>query len=97
MVPEQPARGVLSSGTTTRRMTVEVRIGVRNVAREVAFESSQDPEALKAEITAALSGTEKVLTLTDERGRSILVPADAVGYVEIGAPEKSKVGFGRTT
>lgn len=76
---------------------MEVRIGVRNIAREVAFESSQDPETLKQEISAALAGDDQVLSLTDERGRSILLPADAVGYVEIGAPEKSRVGFGRTS
>ncbi len=75
---------------------MEVRIGVRNIAREVAFESAQNPDTLRQEIMAALSGGEAVLNLIDERGRSILVPTEAVGYVEIGAPEKSRVGFGRT-
>lgn len=76
---------------------MEVRIGVRNIAREVTFESAQNPDTLRQEITAALNSGETVLSLTDERGRSILVPTEAVGYVEIGAPEKSRVGFGRTS
>jgi hypothetical protein len=35
-----------------------------------------------------------VLTLTDEKGRRILVPADKVAYVEIGEMEARRVGFG---
>jgi len=65
---------------------VEVRIGVQNVARELAFESNQSvDEALKK------GGT---LALRDEKGRRYVVPVGALGYVHIGETEKSRVGFG---
>jgi hypothetical protein len=35
-----------------------------------------------------------MLNLTDDRGRLVLVPGALIGYVEIGAPESRKVGFG---
>jgi hypothetical protein len=73
---------------------VEVRIGVRDVAREVTFESAQSPEEVQSLVTAALEGNDQTLTLADEKGRTVVVPVQAIGYVEIGAPEKGKVGFG---
>jgi hypothetical protein len=72
---------------------VEVRIGVQNVAREVVFESSQGAAEVAAAVGAALeNGT--VLTLTDDKGRQLLVPAAVLGYVQIGESEKRGVGFG---
>ena len=35
------------------------------------------------------------LRLTDEKGRLIIVPGNALGYVEIGAEEVRRVGFGQ--
>lgn len=73
---------------------MEIRIGVRDVAREVTFESDQTPEAVQDAVTTALSTGQHVLTLTDERGRTIVVPVQALGFIEIGASEKGRVGFG---
>lgn len=74
-------------------MTVEVKIGVRNVAREITLESAQSAEEVASTVDAALEkgGT---LKLTDDKGRLIVVPTDVIGYVEIGAPEGRRVGFG---
>lgn len=72
---------------------MEVKIGVRNVAREITLESAQSAEEVAAAVDAAIaSGT--TLTLTDDKGRLVVVPAGVLGYVEIGAPEGRKVGFG---
>lgn len=72
---------------------MEVRIGVRNVAREIAFESAQNIDEVTSLVTAALdAGT--TLSLVDDKGRRYLVPADAVGYVNVGESEKGRVGFG---
>ena len=72
---------------------MEVKIGVRNVAREITLESAQSAEEVAAAVDAALkAGT--TLSLTDDKGRVVVVPANALGYVEIGAPEGRKVGFG---
>jgi hypothetical protein len=34
------------------------------------------------------------LRLTDNKGRTVLVPSSVLGYVEVGAEEPRKIGFG---
>jgi hypothetical protein len=72
---------------------VEVKIGVRDVAREVTLESELTAEEVQAAVDAAV-GSGSLLKLTDDRGRVVMIPGGLVGYVEIGAPERGKVGFG---
>ncbi|MCX6500263.1 MAG: DUF3107 domain-containing protein [Arthrobacter sp.] len=72
---------------------MEVKIGIQNIGREIALESDQDADAVAKLVGEALAkGTE--LRLTDEKGRQIIVPAGVLGYVEIGAQEVRRVGFG---
>lgn len=71
---------------------MEVRIGIQQSAREIVLESTQTPDQVTKAVTAALSGG--VLDLTDEKGRRVLVPGEKLAYVEIGASEARKVGFG---
>jgi hypothetical protein len=73
---------------------VEVRIGIRDVAREVAFESAHTPQQVRAAVTEALSSGAAVLELEDDKGRTVIVPTAALGYIEIGAHDKGRVGFG---
>ena len=57
---------------------MEVRIGVQNVSREVVFESSEGAAEVVAAVSASLEkGT--VLTLSDDKGRQLLVPASVLG------------------
>ena len=39
-------------------------------------------------------GAHSVFTLPMTKGGKILVPADKIAYVEFGAPEARRVGFG---
>ncbi len=72
---------------------MEIKVGVENTPREVALESEQTPEQVTAAVEAALAnGT--VLSLTDDRGRTVLIPGAKIAYVEIGAPSSRRVGFG---
>ena len=73
---------------------MEVRIGVQHATRELLIESGQSTEAITDAVSAALAGKSEVLSLEDERGRRIVVPADKLAYVEIGEPESRRVGFG---
>lgn len=73
---------------------MEIRIGVRDVAREVSFESAQSAKEVRAAVTTALEKGEGVLSLDDEKGGTVLVPAASIGYVEIGSQEQPRVGFG---
>lgn len=72
---------------------MEVKIGVRDVAREVMLESELSPEAVAKAVEEALSGG-TVLRLVDDKGRVVLIPSAQIGYVELGAPESRRVGFG---
>jgi hypothetical protein len=72
---------------------VEVKIGIQNIGREIVLESSQEADAVAKVVGDAITkGTE--LRLTDEKGRLIIIPANVLGYVEIGAEEVRRVGFG---
>jgi hypothetical protein len=76
---------------------VDVRIGVIQAPREISLELSDDldRDALKASIDEALADEDRVLWLTDRRGREVAVPAKRVAYVEIGTPDGDRrIGFG---
>ena len=76
---------------------MEVKIGVTDSPREIAFNSTQTPDELEKLVTAALSQGEKgsaLLSLTDEKGRTVLVPGDKIAYLEIGASKSGRIGFG---
>ena len=72
---------------------MEIRIGIRNSARELSFETAQAATEVEAAVAAALETAAKVLKLTDDKGRIYVVPTEALAYVEIGAEETRRVGF----
>lgn len=73
---------------------MEVKIGVQFAARELALESTQTPDEVAKLVADALKADLGVLTLIDEKGRRVLVPADKLAYVEIAESETRRVGFG---
>ncbi len=72
---------------------MEVTIGVQNVARERSVETDAAAEEVSAAVEAAMAEG-GVLRLTDSKGRTVLVPGRAVGWIQVGESEKGKVGFG---
>ena len=73
---------------------MEVKIGVQHASRELVLESEQSPTEVEQAVTEALTGKSNVLSLVDEKGRRVLVPADRLAYVEIGEESGRRVGFG---
>lgn len=73
---------------------MEVKIGVQHAPREIVLESDLSAEELERIVAAALSGTEPLLSLTDTKGRKVLVPSDRLSYIDLGEPSARKVGFG---
>jgi len=73
---------------------VEVKIGVLHAPREINIESAQTADEVEKAVAEALSGASKLLSLVDEHGRKVLIPADRLAYVEIGEPATRRVGFG---
>ncbi len=73
---------------------MEVKIGVQFSSRELVLESTQSPEAVEKAVAEALKADLGVLSLVDDKGRRVLVPADKLAYVEIAESEQRRVGFG---
>jgi len=74
---------------------VEVKIGVSDSPRELVFNSAQTPAEVEDLVKAALAkGGSEVLALTDDKGKRILVQASKISYLEIGAADVRRVGFG---
>lgn len=70
---------------------MEVKIGVQNANRELIIDSDQEGDDVEKLIREGLD--QGVLTLTDSKGRRVVVPADKLAYVEIGSPSVGQVGF----
>ena len=45
-------------------------------------------------VTEALSSDSGLVTLTDDKGRTVVVPAEKLAYVEISGDSGRRVGFG---
>ncbi len=72
---------------------MEVKIGIQHVGRELVIQSAETAEAVADVVTKAMNGGAE-LRLTDEKGNLLIIPANTLGYVEIGAAETRRVGFG---
>ncbi len=74
---------------------MNVRIGVTQTPKEIELELGDDADrdALMSQVQDALGDDDKVLWLTDRRGRTVGVPSAKVAYVEISPTEERRVGF----
>jgi hypothetical protein len=72
---------------------VEVKIGVLHTPREIVLESAQSQDDVEAVVAAALKSVDGNLSLSDEKGRKVIVPANLVAYVEIAEADVRRVGF----
>ena len=74
---------------------MEVKIGIQSVPRELVVETDTPADEIERQLTLALAGGDRSLfVLAMAKGGKILVPADKIAYVEFGAPEARRVGFG---
>ncbi len=73
---------------------MEVRIGVKGAARELAIESAQSADEIQEAIESALKKGDPTLTLVDEKGRRVILSLDKLAYVEIADTDSRRVGFG---
>lgn len=69
---------------------MEVRIGIKQAARELSFETEASAEELSSLIQAAETG---LVALSDTKGRQFLVNRESIAYVELGSDTARKVGF----
>jgi Protein of unknown function (DUF3107) len=74
---------------------VEVKIGIQSVPRELVVETDTPAGEIERSLAEALEkGDHAVFALSVAKGGRILVPADKIAYVEFGAAESRRVGFG---
>ncbi len=76
---------------------MDVRIGITQTPKELEVDLGDDADrdAVLADIEKALGDKERMLWLTDRRGRKVGVPSAKVAYIEVDAPSNERrVGFG---
>ena len=74
---------------------MEVKIGIHSVPRELVVETDTPAEEIEHALASALAdGAHSVFALAVSKGGKILIPADKIAYLEFGAPESRRVGFG---
>ena len=71
---------------------MEVKIGIQHSPRELVVDTDEKAESIEKLVSDAVSA-EGVLTLTDTKGRKVVVPASKLAYVEIGGGVLGTVGF----
>lgn len=72
---------------------MEIRVGIRNSARELVFETNLSARDVETAVDAALTAGSKTIKLTDDKGRLFIVPAETLAYIEVGVEETRRVGF----
>ncbi len=72
---------------------MDIKVGIQHIGREVALESQADAASVQADLEKALAD-DGLLSLSDSKGRRVLIPASKIAYVEIGEESTRRVGFG---
>jgi hypothetical protein len=75
---------------------MEVKIAVRTVHRELILETDMSADEVETELRNALAAERGVFAITDTKGRRVIVPVSALGFIEIGEDEQRPIGFGGT-
>jgi hypothetical protein len=73
---------------------MEVRIGVKGAPRELVVDSNQSADEIQKIVDSALKDGTPTITLTDDKGRRVVVATDKFAYIEIAESEGRRVGFG---
>lgn len=72
---------------------MDIRIGITNTARELNFESDQSADLLKKTVADAFAEGAAIVTFTDTKGNSYVVPTAGIAFIEIGTEESRRIGF----
>lgn len=78
---------------TSERITVEVKIGIQSIQRELVLDTPSSPDEVERSLSTALSNG-GMFVVRDDKGGKIMIPAEKIGYVELNGTEQRRVGFG---
>jgi hypothetical protein len=73
---------------------MDITIGVQHIARDISIETEESAEAITGKVTEAIN-SDGLLSLTDTKGRVVLVPASKIAYIDLGPATGRRVGFGK--
>ena len=71
---------------------MEVKIGVTHASRELVIDTALEAGDIEDQVRGALEAG-GVLSLTDAKGRRVVVPVEKLAYVEITTSTVGQVGF----
>lgn len=72
---------------------MDIKIGIQHINREIVVDSAESSDAIEKAFLKAMAD-DGLLTLVDQRGRKVLVPANHIGYLDLGEENARHVGFG---
>lgn len=72
---------------------MEIKVGIQYVNREVVVDTDESAASVEKSFSDAVVNS-SVLTLTDNRGRRVMIPGDKIAYLELGEENARRVGFG---
>lgn len=73
---------------------VEIKIGVRDIGRELTIETEQSAEQIEQNLRSALASDDGILVVEATKGRRVMLPAEQIGYIDMGSELARPVGFG---
>lgn len=71
---------------------MEIKIGMKSVAREIALDIDKSPEELQKLLKDAIA-TGEIIDLVDKRESRTLINAGSIAYVEFSPERQNRIGF----
>ncbi|WP_296179069.1 DUF3107 domain-containing protein [uncultured Mobiluncus sp.] len=71
---------------------MEIKIGMKSVAREIALDIDKSPEELQQLLKDAITKGE-IIDLVDKRESHTLLNAGNIAYVEFAPERQNRIGF----
>lgn len=72
---------------------MDIKIGFTESPRELVISTSESREDLIARVREAVTASSGLLEIDDSKGRTYLVNAEEIAYIEVGTAEQRSVGF----
>jgi hypothetical protein len=76
---------------------MNVRIGIAQSSQviEITLAEDTDRDAIRKQVDKMIGTDDGVLWLTDRKGKELAVPAERIGFIEVGSADAEKrIGFG---
>jgi hypothetical protein len=81
-----------TKSTVKNSARVEVKIGISDSSNELNIDCANTQAEVVAKVNEAIKSS-SVLSLSDSKGREILIPFNKISYVEVGESADRHVGF----